>query len=420
MKFTDRLSSAWSVFKTGYKPEGVGYGSSIPQQGAHRGRLYAKNSIAGPVFNRIALDVSGVDIRHVKLDESTGHENPFPSELQSRLDFSANIDQSGKAFIQDVVYTMLEEGHAAIIPVDTTEDIISTSGYDILSWRVATVREWLPKSVRVNVYDDTTGLYQDILLPKTDVAIIQNPLYAALNDNTGTLQRLIRKLSQLDTIDEDIANGKLRLILQLPFAVKGETRRKQAEDRIHEFEEQIAKGRYGIAYSDNTEHITQLNQEVQNGILDEIKALTAEFYNQMGLSESVFNGTAKEDELRIYYSRTVDPVVQAIVDELNRKFISVTARSQGQKLVAHRDPFKLVPVDKVATIADTFKRNAILSTNEIRRIIGYEPTSDEGADDLVNPNIAAKNQDVAGSSTSVAAEGNPSALETDKSDGQSQ
>jgi HK97 family phage portal protein len=401
VNITDRFKRAWSVFNSDYNPTtefGSYSGSSSFTQ--KRGR-FNENYISGPVFNRIALDVSGVDIQEVTVDYS-GKEWPQSSKLNDRLTYSANIDQTGRAFIQDIVHTMLTNGHAVIVPIDTTSSPISTDAYDILSWRVGTVTQWMSRDVRVNVWDDHTSLFKEIVMPKEKVAIIQNPIYGALNDANGTLQRLLGKLNQLDQIDDELANGKLNLIMQLPYVVKGEARRAQANQRIAEFEDQVSKGKYGVAYADGTEKITQLNRSLDNNILSEIEALTTQFYNQLGLSASVFNGTAKEDELRIYYSRTVDPIVESILDEMNRKFISLTAYTQGHRISSHRDPFKLMPTDKVATVADTFIRNAILTTNEMRKIIGYTPSDNESADELFNPNIAAVNQDTAGANLDVA------------------
>lgn len=415
MSLFDSFKNAWNAFTDKQLPVGQHTMVSSDMRGRTRSFSVSGSSIAGPVYNRIALDVSTIDFVHKKTYEGLNYTETTRSSLIDRLTYSANIDQSGRTFIQDAVYTMMEEGHVVLVPVDTTVDPRNTDAYDINELRVGTVVEWFTDSVRVDVYNGKTGTREQVIMQKKNVAIIYNPLYDVMNDKNGTLNRLLNKLSNLDQIDADAANGRLRLLIQMPYSVKTALKKKEAEDRVKQLSDQLTANRSGIGYIDGAEKITDLNNPIENNILDEIKQLTTQFYNQLGLSESVFDGTAKEDELRIYYTRTIDPVVEAIVDEINRKFISQTAYTQGQRITYHRDPFKLMPVDKVATIADTFIRNEVLSADEVRELVGYDARNEPGTTELNNPNIAAVNQETAGTSPDVAAPDakDPSALDSD-------
>lgn len=402
MKFTQRVKNGWNAFadnKNSFTKD-IGYGSSSNFSSGTK-RIVSRNTIANTIFNRIALDVSMVDILHVKTDSRTDNQTKMDSPLQRCLSYEANIDQTGKAFIHDLVYSLLDEGVIAVVPVDTTISPTKSSGFDINSMRVGKITQWYPKHVRVSLYNESTGQYEEITLAKKAVAIIENPLYAVVNGDNGLLNRLLRKMALADDEDERATNGSLNMIVQFPYVVKGDVRRKQAEERLKSLEEQLKNNRRGIAYIDATEKVTQLNRPITNNLQDEIKYLTEQFYNAIGLTQNVFNGTASESELRGYYTRSVDVIIQAILAEFNRKFLTRTAITQGQLLVAYRDPFDLVPVEQLASIADTFSRNAILTLNEIRKIIGYGPNASPAADELSNKNIADVNQTSAGSSTSM-------------------
>ena len=404
MGLRDRIKRAWNAFNTkneSYnKFADIGPGNGVPY---HKINARARNesSFANTIFNRIAIDSSMVDILHVKVDHDSGNQTQIDSKLQACLRDEANLDQTGREFIHDLVYSMFDEGVVAVVPVDTIGNPEISQSYDIMSMRIGKILQWYPRYVRVQLYNDKTGLYEELVLPKAMVAIIENPLYEVVNATNGTLQRITRKMAQMDQADEIASNGNLNLILQLPYLVKSDTRKKEAEQRLNMLQEQLNKNRYGIGYIDGTEKVTQLNRPVSNTLADEVKYLTDQFFNALGLTQTIFDGTASEVEMRAYYNRTIDPIVERITSEFTRKFLSKTARTQGQKLVAYRDPFKLVPVEQLATIADTFSRNAILSPNEIRKIVGYGPNNQPESDQLINRNIADKNQDSAGSSTSV-------------------
>lgn len=385
-----RLKHAWNAFfnrdPTNYYND-YGSGSSYRPD---RVRLTRGNerSIVTSIYNRIALDVSAIDFKHCKLDENGRYLKDISSHLNNCLTLEANIDQTARAFILDVVMSLFDEGCVAMVPIDTTLDPKVTSSYDILSVRTGKILEWYPRNVKVRVYNDKTGNKEDIVLPKSMVSIIENPLYAIVNEPNSTMQRLIRKLNLLDVIDEQSSSGKLDLIIQLPYLIKTEARRQQAEQRRKDIEMQLAGSKYGIAYTDGTEKITQLNRSVENNLLKQIEYLTSMLYSQLGITQSVLDGTADEQTMLNYYNRTIEPIVAAIVDEMNRKFLTKTARSQGQTIKSFRDPFKLVPVNNIAEIADKFTRNEILSSNEIRQIIGMKPSDDPKADQLVNSNIS--------------------------------
>ena len=396
MAFTDRLQHAWNAFLnrdptyefrdhgmiSTYKPDRVRF---------TRGN---ERSIVTSVYNRIALDVSSIDINHAKLDENGRFKEIIQSGLNECLTLNANIDQTGKAFLQDVVMSMMDEGCVAIVPVDTTTNPTITGSFDINSMRTGQVIEWRPEFVKVRLYNDKTGQKEDILLPKKSVAIIENPLYAVINEPNSTMQRLIRKLNLLDAIDEQSGSGKLDLIIQLPYVIKSEARRQQAENRRKAIEMQLSGSKYGIAYTDGTEKITQLNRPVENNLMKQIEYLTSMLYSQLGITQSVLDGTADERTMLNYYNRTIEPIISAIVDEMKRKFLTKTARTQNQSIVYFRNPFKLVPINELAEISDKFTRNEIATSNEIRQIIGWKPSDDPGADELRNKNLNQKVEDV--------------------------
>lgn len=383
-----RLKHAFNAFMNRdptYTPTGSSYSIRPDRPRLSRGN---ERSIVTSVFNRIALDVASIDIKHCRLDENGRYVEDIDSGLNNCLDLEANLDQTGRAFIQDVVMSMLDEGCVAIVPVDTTLNPKVTNSYDILSMRTGKILDWYPAHVRVRLYNDQTGDKEDILLPKSQVAIIENPLYAVINEHNSTMQRLIRKLSLLDVTDEQTASGKLDLIIQLPYVVKTDARREQANRRRKEIEEQLTGSKYGIAYTDGTEKVTQLNRSLENNLLKQIEYLTEMVYSQLGITQEVLNGTADEKTMLNYNNRTVEPIVSAIVDEMKRKFLTKTARSQRQTITFFRDPFRLVPVNDIAEIADKFTRNEIMTSNEIRQIVGMKPSDDPKADELINSNIS--------------------------------
>ena len=388
--FGSRLKHAWEVFKnrdptTYYQNLGAGYSYRSDRPRFSRGN---ERSIVNSVYNRIALDAASINIKHCRLDENDRFIETIDSKLNECLNLEANIDQTGRAFIQDIVMSMLDEGSVAIVPVETTFNPNKTGAYDILSMRTAKILEWYPKHVRVRIYNERTGEKEDIVVPKNTVGIIENPLYAVINEPNSTMQRLIRKLNLLDNIDEQSGAGKLDLIIQLPYTIKTEARRKQAETRRKDIETQLAGSKYGIAYTDGTERVTQLNRPVENNLMKQIEYLTSMLYSQLGITQAVMDGTADEKTMLNYNNRTIEPIVSAIVDEMKRKFLTKTARSQRQTITFFRDPFKLVPVNDMAEIADKFTRNEIMTSNEIRQIVGMKPSKDPKADQLVNSNIA--------------------------------
>lgn len=395
LNLSTRLAHAWNAFTsrdpTQYIITGPGYSSRPDRPRLSRGN---EKSIATSIFNRIALDVSSVSIKHCRLDKNGRYVEDIDSGLNNCLTLEANKDQTGRAFIQDAVLSMLDEGCVALVPVETTIDPKNSNSYQIDSMRTGKITEWYPDMVRVRLYNDQTGEKEEILLPKSQVAIIENPLYAVVNEYNSTMQRLIRKLSLLDVTDEQTASGKLDLIIQLPYVIKTETRREQAERRRKDIIEQLAGSQYGIAYTDGTEKITQLNRSLENNLLKQVEYLTNMVYSQLGITQSVLDGTADEKTMLNYTNRTVEPIISAIVDELKRKFLTKTARSQLQSIVYFRDPFRLVPVNDIAEIADKFTRNEIMTSNEIRQIVGMQPSKDPKADELVNSNISQAKQDI--------------------------
>ena len=393
ISFGNRLRHAWNAFFSRdptymYRNVGSSYGYRPDRPRLSRGN---ERTILTSIFNRIALDVSGIEINHCRLDDNRRFMEEIDSGLNNCLNLESNIDQTGRSFIQDVVMSMLDEGCVAIVPVDTTLDPKVTQSYDILSMRTGKILEWFPEHVKVRVYNDKTGNKEDIIVPKSTVAIIENPLYAVINEPNSTAQRLKRKLSLLDITDEQTASGKMDLIIQLPYVIKTPARRQQAEERTKEIESQLANSKYGIAYTDGTEKVTQLNRSLENNLLKQVEYWQDMLYSQLGITKEIMNGTADEKTMLNYFNRTVEPIISAIVDEMKRKFLSKTARSQHQSIMFFNDPFKLVPINNIAEIADKFTRNEILTSNEIRQIIGMKPSSDPKADQLVNSNISQPN-----------------------------
>lgn len=390
LEVSSRLKHAWNAFvnnrdpTASYRDIGPGYSYRPDRPRLTRGN---ERSIITSVYNRIALDVAANDIRHVKLDEDDRFSEIIDSGLNNCLALDANIDQTGRAFIQDAVMSMLDEGCVALVPIETTFNPQQTGSFDINTIRTGKVLDWYPKHVRVSVYNERSGKREEIVLPKDTIAIIENPLYAVMNEPNSTMQRLIRKLNLLDAIDEQSGSGKLDLIIQLPYVVKTEARRQQAEARRKDIEMQLAGSKYGIAYTDGTEKITQLNRSVDNNLMKQIEYLTSMLYSQLGITQAVLEGTADEKTMLNYYSRTIEPIIAAIVDEMKRKFLTKTARTRRQSIAFFRDPFKLVPVDNIAEIADKFTRNEIMTSNEIRQKIGMKPSKDPKADKLINSNL---------------------------------
>lgn len=403
LTFGNRLKHAFNAFMNRdptyrYGDTGSGYSNRPDRPRLSRGN---ERSIVTAIFNRISIDVAGISIRHCRLDKNNRFIEEINSGLNDCLSLEANKDQTGRAFIQDVVMSMLDEGCVAIVPIDTTLDPNITNSYDILSMRTGKIIEWFPNSVKVRVYNDRIGEKQDIILPKKQVAIIENPLYSVVNEPNSTMQRLIRKLSLLDVTDEQTASGKLDLIIQLPYVIKTDTRREQAEKRLKDIESQLADGKYGIAYTDGTEKIVQLNRPVENNLIKHIEYLTNMVYSQLGITQSILDGTADEQTMLNYINRTIEPIISAIVDEMKRKFLTKTARSQSQSILYFRDPFKLVPVNNIAEIADKLTRNEIMTSNEIRQILGMKPSDDPKADQLRNSNISQSKEDVEPQSSEV-------------------
>ena len=388
--FGSRLKHAWNAFvnnrdpTASYRDIGGGYSYRPDRPRLTRGN---ERSIVTSVYNRIALDVAAINIQHCKLDENGRLLSTMDSKLNKCLTLEANLDQTGRAFIQDAVMSMLDEGCVAIVPVETTANPMLTESYDIGSLRTAKILEWFPRHVRVRLYNERTGQKEDILLPKSMVAIVENPLFAVINEPNSTMQRLIRKLSLLDVTDEQTASGKLDLIIQLPYIIKTDARRQQAEQRRKDIEMQLAGSKYGIAYTDGTEKITQLNRSLENNLMKQVEYLTNLLFSQLGMTQSILDGTADDKTMLNYYTRTIEPIIAALADEMKRKFLSKTARSQYQSIMFFRDPFKLVPVNDIAEIADKFTRNEIMTSNELRQIVGMKPSSDPKADKLINSNL---------------------------------
>ena len=390
MGILTRAKNAWNAFNNRdptvyYRDVGAGYTYRPDRPRLTRGN---ERSIITSVFNRIALDVAAIGIQHCKVDENGRFLHTIDSTLNRCLTLEANIDQTGRAFIHDTVMSMFDEGCIAMVPIDTDVNPKVTDSYDILSMRTGKILDWYPRHIKVNAYNDRTGEREDLLMMKNKVAIIENPLYAVVNAPNSTLQRLIRKLNLLDAIDEQSGSGKLDLIIQVPYVVKTDVKRQQAEKRRKDIENQLAGSKYGIAYTDGTEHITQLNRPVENNLMAQIEYLTSMLYSQLGITQSVLDGTADEKTMLNYYDRAIEPIVAAIVDEMKRKFLTQTARTQMQSITYFRNPFRLVPVNDIAEIADKFTRNEIMTSNEIRQIVGMKPSDDPKADELRNSNIS--------------------------------
>lgn len=389
MSFGSRLKHAWNAFTGNIQMNYRDLGMSYPYR-ADRPRMSRGNerSIVTSVYNRIALDVAALNVQHVRLDENGRFLSVIDDGLNNCLTLEANVDQTARSFIQDVVISMFDEGSVAIVPVDTTTDPNVSGSYDIQSLRVGQILDWYPQYIRTRVYNEQTGRKEDIVVPKSAVAIIENPLYAVINEPNSTMQRLIRKLNLLDVIDEQSGSGKLDLIIQLPYVIKTEARRQQAENRRKDIERQLSGSKYGIAYTDGTEHIVQLNRSVNNNLMSQIEYLTSMLYSQLGITQSILDGTADEKTMLNYNNRTIEPIISAIVDEMKRKFLTKTARSQRQSISFFKDPFKLVPVNEIAEIADKFTRNEIMTSNEIRQVVGMKPSDDPRADELRNKNLS--------------------------------
>ncbi len=394
-----RLRHAWNAFLNKDPTEEIVYYPELGNASSYRPdrpRLTRGNdrSIATSVLNRIAMDVAAIEIRHVRLDDDARYKEDIEDGLNNCLTLEANIDQTARDFRQDVALSLLDEGCVAIVPVDTTVDPRLSTGYDILTMRVAEVIEWFPRHVRLRIYNDRTGHKEEKILPKTMVSIIENPLYAVINEPNSTLQRLIRKLALLDISDSNTVSKKMDLIIQLPYVIKTRARREQAEERRKDIENQLANSEYGIAYTDGTEHVIQLNRAVENNLQAQIEYLTRMLYSQLGITTEIMDGTATEEAMTNYNSRTVEPIISAIVDEMKRKFLSKTARSQKQSIMFFLNPFKLVPLSQIAELSDKLSRNEIMSSNEIRQILGLKPSSDPSADELRNKNLSQSKEEL--------------------------
>lgn len=411
----ERLRHGWEAFVNNKDPtqyQYIGPGSSLLPS---RSRFTRGNdrTLITAIFNRIAVDGASVDFKHVRVDDNGYYMEDISSRLNEVLSVSANIDQTGRAFIQDAIASMLDEGHVALVPVETTDDPIEGNIYDISTMRTARVVQWYPKHVRVNIYNERTGQHEEITLPKKMVAIVENPFYSVMNEPNSTLKRLLRKLVILDAVDEQSGSGKLDMIIQLPYVIKTEARRQQAESRRRDIEQQLAGSKFGIAYTDGTERITQLNRSLDNNLLKQVEYLTETLYSQLGLTKEILDGTASEAVMQNYYTRTIEPILTAIAEAMNRTFLTKTARTQKQRIIFIRNPFKLVPVNGVADMADKFTRNEIMSSNEIRRVVGLRPVNDPKADELRNKNLnAADSQSFANTSggspiTDASANGDP-------------
>lgn len=416
--FGSRLKHAWNVFKngsanvetpfqnsqwTGYHTYNFGIGSTSRLD---RVRLApsTEKSIVAALYNKIAVDVAAVPIKHIKTDENGRYKETIKDGLNECLSIQANLDQTGRELIQDAVLSMFDEGAVAIVPVETNISLTDNNSFDILSLRVGKIMEWFPRDVKLSVYNEATGLQETVTLPKEKVALIQNPFYSIMNERNSTLKRLIRKLNLLDLLDENNNSSRFNMILQLPYTIKTPARQKQAEERLQQLEEQLSGSTYGIAYVDGTEKITQLNRTIESDLVKQVEYLTEQLYSQIGITKTVFDGTADEKTNLNYQNSTLEPILSTIVDEMIRKFLTKTARTQGQTIKFFKDPFKLVPIDNIADIADKFTRNEILSSNELRAIVGLEPVEDPRADELRNKNLNQSKNDVDPVSTSITEE----------------
>lgn len=390
MALMDRLKHAWNTFKNKDPTQvnwniGPSYGYRPDRMRYTRGN---ERSIVTAVYNRIAMDVAAVNLKHIRLDENDRYKETIDSGLNNCLSVEANLDQTGRAFIQDLVASMLDEGCVAAVPTDADDEPEDSGNFKVYTLRTGKILEWYPRYVKVEVYNEQEGQRQQIIIPKSTVPLIENPMYSVMNEPNSIYQRLVRKLTLLDVVDEQTSSGKLDLIIQLPYIIKTEARRVQAEKRRRDIEKQLSEGKYGIAYTDGTERITQLNRPVENNLMKQIEYLTSMFFSQLGITQSILDGTADEKTMLNYYNRTIEPILSAIADEMKRKFLTPTARSQKQTIAYFRDPFKLVPVNDIAEIADKFTRNEIMTSNEIRQVIGMKPSSDPNADVLRNKNLS--------------------------------
>lgn len=393
MKFGERLEHAWNAFRgseedwSNNKYSDIGMSSSSPS--GYKRRLFGnEKTIISSVYNRIALDAASTDIVHSLLDEEGRFVRPINSNLNECLTLRANIDQTSRSFIHDIVLSLMDEGVVAIVPVDTTTSITEDSNaFDILSMRVGKITQWFPRHVQVELYNDNTGLHEQLTLPKNTIGIVENPLYTVINEPNSTMQRLKHKLHLLDIVDDQSGSGKLNLLVQLPYSIKSDARQKQANERLKNLEMQLTGNKYGIAYIDSTEKVTQLNRPVDNNLQTQVEYLTNLLYSQLGITQSILDGTADERTMLNYYNRTVEPIVSAIVDEMTYKFLTKTARTKRQTIRYFKDPFKMIPINDLAEIADKFTRNEIASSNEIRDIIGWKPSKDPSADELRNKNL---------------------------------
>ena len=395
MGILQRIKRGWNAFANSRDPT-YRIGSELGMSSVYRPDRVRytrgnERTIVTSIYNRIALDVADLTIRHVRLDKEGRFLDYIDSGIDNCLTLEANIDQTGRAFIQDAVQSMFDEGVVSLVPIDTDIDPTVTESYKIETIRTGKVMEWYPQHVKLNVYNEQTGKREDIKMPKSMVAIIENPFFTVMNEPNSTMQRLVKKLALLDAIDEQSGSGKLDLIIQLPYVIKSPARRQQAEDRRKDIEMQLAGSKYGIAYTDGTEKITQLNRPVENNLMKQIEFLTSMLYSQLGITQSILDGTADEQTMLNYYNRTIKPIVSAFVDEMKRKFLSKTARTQSQSIEFYRDPFSLTPVDKLAEAADKFTRNEIMTSNEVRQKMGMKPSKDPKADQLINSNISQPN-----------------------------
>lgn len=395
MGIVDRFKNVWNAFSNKDPTDGSffyaqnGWSGSVTTSRPDRVRISfgTDKTIINSIYNKIAMDAADMTIEHVRTDENQGYVETIHSGLNNVLNLEANIDQTAFAFKQDLFLSMLDEGCIAAVPVDTTSSPKLSNSYDILTMRIGKIEEWAPTKVKVHLYNDQTGKFEDLWLDKTMVAIVENPLYAVMNEPNSTLRRLVHKLSLLDVVDEQNSSGKLDLIIQLPYIIKTAARQQQAEARRKSIEDQLAGSKYGIAYTDGSERITQLNRPAENNLLTQVEYLTKTLYAQLGMTEEVFNGTADEKTMLNYYNRTIEPILTAVCLEFKRKFLTKTARSQYQSIMFFREPFKLVPVDNLADIADKFTRNEIMTSNEFRQVIGLMRSDAPGADELRNKNL---------------------------------
>jgi len=393
-----RLKHAWNLFAYEENPKrrsptnsGSSYSSNPTRPRFTRGN---ERTVITSVYNRVSLDAAAIDIRHVKIDDNNRFKEYVSSGLDNCLSVEANIDQTGRAFVQDIVASMLDEGCVAVVPIDTNIDP-EIGSFDIQTMRTGKITQWYPDRVTVRLYNDSTGMYQDVPCLKKNIAIIENPLYAVMNEPNSTMQRLIRKLALMDNADEEASKGNLDLIIQLPYAIKTEAKRSQAQERRKEIEDQLNGNTYGVAYIDGTEQVTQLNRPIENNLMKQIEYLTKLLYSQLGITQEILDGTADPNAMNNYYNRTIEPILGAIVEEFHRKFLTKTARTQKQAITYFRDPFKLIPVSEVSEIADKFTRNEIMSSNEVRQLIGMKPSSDPAADELRNKNLSESKESIA-------------------------